>query len=316
MMPGKSCTISVTFTPVAIGTRLGKISITANTATTPPSINLTGTGTGATTTTSLSSSLNSSVYGQSVSFTAKVLPSIAGTPTGTVTFYDGAAVLGTKTVSIAGIAVLTTSSLAGGSHSVTASYSGNSLFAGSTSAAVNQAVTQAKAAVSVSSSLNPAYVGQTVTLRANVSGQHGGVPSGYVTFKQGTTILATVALVGGQATYMHVFGKAGTFSVTAVYGGDVNFTLKTSTALKQVVNRYTTNTLLQSTPNPSALGQAVTFTATVTSTGPQPTGSVTFKNGTTSTTLGTTSLVGGVATLRKSNLPVGTQSITAAYNGN
>jgi Big-like domain-containing protein/VCBS repeat protein len=77
---------------------------------------------------------------------------------------------------------------------------------------------------------------------------------------------------------------------------------------------FSTTTTLTSNPNPSVQGQAVTLTATVTSTGDiQPTGKVTFTNG--GVVVGGASLVGGVATLTKRNLPVGTLSLTTAYHG-
>jgi len=77
-----------------------------------------------------------------------------------------------------------------------------------------------------------------------------------------------------------------------------------------------TQTVLASSPNPSNFGQSVTFTATVTphAGGGMPTGSVSFYNGTTS--LGSCPLnTSGIAALTTSTLPVGTDGITAAYNG-
>lgn len=90
----------------------------------------------AATTTGLSSSLNPAVAGQSVTFTATVASSASGTPTGTVSFYDGSTLLGSGTLSSTDLATFSTSSLAASSHSITASYSGNSAFAASTSAAL------------------------------------------------------------------------------------------------------------------------------------------------------------------------------------
>lgn len=72
-------------------------------------------------------------------------------------------------------------------------------------------------------------------------------------------------------------------------------------------------TALGSSVNPSTAGQSVTFTATVTGTAGTPTGSVTFRDGTTD--LGTVALASGVATLATSALTVGTHSITATYTG-
>lgn len=76
-----------------------------------------------------------------------------------------------------------------------------------------------------------------------------------------------------------------------------------------------TKTTLTSSPNPSTLGEAVTFTATVTSgEGAPPDGeTVSFKQGT--TVLGTGTLSGGSATFVTSTLKVGTHSVTANYSG-
>jgi hypothetical protein len=63
----------------------------------------------------------------------------AGTPTGTVTFYDGVAPLGTGTLS-GGKATLSTKTLAVGSHSITVTYGGDANFLGSTSAVLTQTV--------------------------------------------------------------------------------------------------------------------------------------------------------------------------------
>jgi Bacterial Ig-like domain (group 3) len=78
-----------------------------------------------------------------------------------------------------------------------------------------------------------------------------------------------------------------------------------------------TTLTLMSSVNPVVPGQPVTFTATVTPQGPGPnngpTGSVTFRAG--GVTLGTVPLVGGVATLTTTALPLGNDAVTATYNG-
>ena len=104
----------------------------------------------AATTTALTSSVNPSTFSQSVTFTATVTgPAGTGTPTGTVTFKDGAAILGTATVNTGGLATFATSSLAAGSHSITAQYVPDSAAAtslvGSTSTALAQTVEAAYA---------------------------------------------------------------------------------------------------------------------------------------------------------------------------
>jgi hypothetical protein len=73
-----------------------------------------------------------------VTFTAKVTPQFSGTVKGSVTFYDGATAL--KTVALSGgVAKFTTSTLASGSHNITATYNGSTSFDGS-SASLTQTV--------------------------------------------------------------------------------------------------------------------------------------------------------------------------------
>jgi hypothetical protein len=94
---------------------------------------------------------------------------------------------------------------------------------------------------------------------------------------------------------------------------------KPLSALSQAVNKASTSTTVAASPSPAAVGQTVTFSATVQNTagtGVTPTGTVTFKevlNGVT-TTLGTRSLVNGVAVLTTSTLPAGDYTIEAFYN--
>jgi hypothetical protein len=90
------------------------------------------------TATAVASSLNPATLGQAVTFTATVSSS-GGTPTGTVVFKDGTAILGSQ-APVAGSASLTTATLAVGAHLITAVYDGAANFAGSTSAVLTQSV--------------------------------------------------------------------------------------------------------------------------------------------------------------------------------
>jgi Bacterial Ig-like domain (group 3)/FG-GAP-like repeat/FG-GAP repeat len=175
--------------------------------------------------------------------------------------------------------------------------------------------TQARPGVTItlSSGQNPIYANQPVTYTAVVWASPA-TPTGSVTFKQGSTVLGTVPLADGQASFTTTFTKAGIFSIVAIYSGDQNYPAKNSKAVKQVVDKYASNTYVDSSLNPSVYGQAVNLTSEVISGGPnQPTGTVTFNNGPSS--LGTVPLVNGFALLTKTNLPAGTLSITATYNG-
>ena len=270
------------------------------------------------TTTALSSDSNPSGLGETVTFTATVTVNApgSGTPTGSVIFYDGSTAMGTVATDSSGHAAYATSSLTAGSHSITAGYNGNALFLGSTSTVLTQVV-QASTTTTLSSSLNPSNLGQTVTFTASVTvnAQGSGTPTGNVTFYDGSTALGTVALdSSGHAAYATSSLTAGSHSITASYGGDANFAGSTSTVLTQVVNKTSTTTALSSNLNPSNLGQTVTFTATVTGSGGTPTGNVTFYDS--STQMGTIALDGtGHAAYATASLTAGSHSITASYAG-
>jgi hypothetical protein len=169
---------------------------------------------------------------------------------------------------------------------------------------LKQADIPLRPAITLMSGQNPAYVNQLVTYTAVVSA---GL-TGSVTFKEGSNVLGTLPLSNGQASLPVAFPKPGSFPVVAIYSGPTNFGPKYS-SVKQVVSKYPTNNSFGFSDDQ---GQPVTLTAVVTSAGPVPTGKVIFKNG--SITLGSASLVNGVATLTISHLPSAQPSF-AIYNG-
>ncbi|MBB5062240.1 pectinesterase family protein [Granulicella mallensis] len=126
-------------------------------------LTVTGSSTVATTntTTTLSATATTAVSGTSIKLTATIAPAASSTttPTGTVTFMDGATTLGTGTVA-SGMATYTTSTLAVGPNSITAVYGGDTNFAPSTSAALSITIT---AAVQSSFTLGLSPTSGTVT---------------------------------------------------------------------------------------------------------------------------------------------------------
>ncbi len=182
--------------------------------------------------TTLASSLDPSVFGQSVTFTAAVTPDYAGdpTPTGTVSFIEETTgtTLATVTLS-AGTATFTTAALGTGTSSIVASYSGDTRYLLSLDQAP-QTVYQDGTTTSVASSLNPSTYGQSVTFTAAVSASSpgSGTPTGTVTFYDGTTSIGTGTLSGGKATLKTSTLPGGTDSITVGYGGDTNFLASTS----------------------------------------------------------------------------------------
>ncbi|HSB57941.1 MAG TPA: Ig-like domain-containing protein, partial [Nitrosopumilaceae archaeon] len=136
------------------------------------------------------------------------------------------------------IATFTTSALLGGTHSISAIYSGDVNFSGSTSQTQSQTVnnaTPASTTTIISSNNNPSIVGQAVTFTATVTGS-GGTPTGGVTFFDGVTTLGTGTLSGGFATYTTTTLAAGTHIITAVYGATPQFLSSTSQELNQIIN--------------------------------------------------------------------------------
>jgi hypothetical protein len=183
----------------------------------------------------VSSALNPSFYGQSVTFTAQVSAN-AGAPTGTVTFKDGSATLGTAILSN-GQASLSTSTLTGGTHAVTAVYGGDTNFLPSTSSPLLQNVNKSGTTIAVSSSINPSNTGQTVIFTAAVTPQSGTNPAGIVTFFDGPTVLGASSVSAGLAAFATSSLSAGSHVITATYGGDGNYLGSTSPGLTQIVNR-------------------------------------------------------------------------------
>ena len=110
------------------------------------------------------------VSAASVTFTAKVKPASGSVvPTGTVTFKDGTTTLGTGTLDGTGKATYTTSSLAVGSHSITAAYGGDALNAASTSSALSVTVTAPPPDFSLSLAPTSSTVNQGTSATATVT---------------------------------------------------------------------------------------------------------------------------------------------------
>jgi hypothetical protein len=285
---------------------------TGNNGSTSPAVSQVVIGT---TTTAVASNHNPSVIGQSVTFTATVTAS-SGTATGTVAFMDGATTLGTGTLS-GTTATFSTSSLAVGTHSITAVYGGSAGFTGSTSPNLSQVVNLGATTTTVVSNLNPSLQGQSVTFTATVSATSPatGTPTGIVTFKDGASTLGTGTLSGNTATFSTSALSIATHTISAVYGGDSSFNGSTSSNLSQVVNNPSTTLTINSSVNPSTYNQSVTFTARLTNAGGNFSGqTITFTDG--ATTIGTANTNGGGnATVSISTLTAGSHTITASYAG-
>ncbi len=281
------------------------------------------------TTSAVTSSANPAVSGtDDVIFTNRVTAVAPGSgiPTGTVTFKDNGTVLGTGTLDGSGVATYDAGiGLTAGSHPITAEYSGDPNFKGSTN---NPAFTQTinnggggQAATTnvLTSSGSPALLGTSVTFTCTVSEvPAGGIPTGSVIFKDNGSVLATTNLdVTGAAQYSTTTLTPGGHVITAEYAGDgSNLGSTNSPALVQVILATTTN-VLTSSQSQAMPGSSVTFIATLTELAPGigiPTGNVIFKdNGTNPVSVALSA--SGTATNTTAALTPGSHAITAEYVG-
>ncbi len=298
------------------------------------------------TNTSLTSSNLTSTYANAVTFSVTVAAASpgSGTPTGSVTFFDGDPSVPANAIAITnldnnGDTTYATSTLAFGVHTITAVYNGSGTF-GTSNAAVSQSVVWASS-TTVTSAPNPSTYGSAVTLTATISDVAPAVgnPTGSVNFYDGTAVAANLLGSGlvstdlsgvTTATFTTSALTGGTHSINATYVPDSLSTFSgstTSTAYTHTVNVAPTSATISPSTNSSTYGGAVTFTVTVAPTvvlGPgttNPSGTVTFYDGailpankigtgTLSTTLGVTT-----ATFSASTLGAAVHNINASYGG-
>jgi hypothetical protein len=276
----------------------------------------------ATTTTTVAASVNPSTLGQAVTFTATVGPAGPPVPTGTVAFTsNSAAITGCSAVTLTSsrTATCTTTALTKGTDTIKASYAGNSDYT-SSSGTVTQRVNMGVSITTVVSSKNQSTVGQTVTFTATVGPAGPPVPTGTVAFtSNGAAITGCSAVTLTSSRTADCTTTAltkGTDTVKASYSGNSDYSSSSGT-VTQTVNTSTTTVV--SSKNPSMLGQAVTFTATVGPAGPRvPTGTVAFtSNGATITGCSAVTLTSSrTATCTTTALTKGTDTIKASYSGN
>ncbi len=225
-------------------------------------------GASGTTAVTLSSSLNPSSWNAPVQITA-LLPINAS---GSVAFYEGATLLGTSPV-VASAAVLTTSILAPGNHLITAIYSGDTNYNGIATAALNQGVDRAAAAVIVTSSSATPVAGIPVQLTAAVPDK----ATGTVTFHETTISLGTVPVTAGRAILTTSTFSPGIHIIIATYNGDSNYISSVSLPITVTVTAAP-DYMLTSTTAPQLIppGASASYKISVSSVGMPFTNSVTL----------------------------------------
>lgn len=188
------------------------------------------------TTTVLTASPAQVAQGSPITFTATV-EGANQVPTGSVTFYSGTSQIGTATLS-GGTASVSTTSLPAGSDSITATYSGSSTFASSTSSAITVDVSSSgnSTTVATTTALTASLSNGTVNMTAIVAAATGSsVPTGAVSFYNGSSLIGSAALSSGSAILASTSLPVGTDTITATYAGNATFATSTSTPVSVTV---------------------------------------------------------------------------------
>ncbi len=161
-------------------------------------------------------------------------------------------------------------------------------------------------------SVYPASVGQAVTFTATVTSASGAPAQGVLQFSVDGSLMTT-ELTNGLATFSTSALTTGSHQILALYAGDDQFATSEN-MVTEVVNPASTTTLLTASANPTAAGQPVTFTATVTALpGESPDGTVAVsEDGNPLTTL---TLSNGTASFTTSTLTAGAHQLEAVYSG-
>jgi len=199
----------------------------------------------------LTSSAQPAVFGQSIVLTATVTTGV-GSPTGSVTFTDGASML-CATVALdtaSGQATCNTSALNVGTHALQASYSGDAAFAASTGS-FSQAINPASTSTSVTAHTpDPSVAMQPITVSAAlaVTAPGAGTPSGTLTFNVGGgSCTATLPQTSCTLTPANV----GVVQVFASYSGDAHFAASNAALVTHTITPVTSLSL------PSATGSGM-----------------------------------------------------------
>jgi hypothetical protein len=258
--------------------------------------------------TTITASPNPVETGTSVTYSATVT-SGGGTPTGSVAFSTGSTSLCTATLSN-GSGHCSSSAAPVGTDTISGQYQGTG-FAGSTGTTSLTVNPPPSTQTTITASPNPVETGTSVTYSVTVT-SGGGTPTGSVTFSTGSTSLCTTTLSNGAGTCSSNAAPVGTDTISGQYQG-TGFAGSTGTTSLTVNPPPSTQTTITASPNPVETGASVTYSATVTSGGGTPTGSVAFSTG--STSLCTATLSNGSGQCSSTAAPLGPDAISGHYQG-
>jgi hypothetical protein len=296
------------------------------------------------TTTTVSSSLNPSTFGLPVTFTAAVTANAPGSgpASGNVNFIIDGGTPTMVTLNGTGQALLTTSTLTAGNHTVVVNYLASGNFAASTGTlSPSEQVNQAATSLAVTTiTPNPSTFGQTTTYTATITVTSGSAattaPTGTVTFlANGTAFGSAISFTRtGAQTFTATLSPAtpltvGTYNITATYSGNTNFAGSPAAAVPDTITQAATTLAITSlSPNPVMLDDPTTLNAVLTVTAPGS-GAVTAPTGTFTVSIDGTPVTSTMTLTRTgpqtfavsisvstTGLTVATHNVTIAYSGN
>jgi hypothetical protein len=129
-------------------------------------------------------------------------------------------------------------------------------------------------------------------------------------------VLGTGTLSNGVAVFQTAKLAVGSHAITVAYGGAANVKGSTSVALTETINKAAITVSLTSSATTALFGKSITLTAKISVVAPgaaRPSGTITFKDGT--TVLGTATIVNGVALFQTAKLSKGKHTLTVLYGG-
>ncbi len=237
----------------------------------------------------------------------------AGTASGAVSLYEGTTLFATVTLNNLGVGYFYTIAFGPGSHTVTATYSGNANSKPSTSAPLVFQLGPSPTTTEITS-IEPrqSTYGQPVTVRVRVSGNP--MPAGSISVLDGASVVKSAALdANGQAVATLPLLQVGMHTLSAAYAGNAQAAASTSVPTSITVAKGTVTLTVSAAPSTVMSGQSVTLTAKVDASAGAPTGSVAFRSD--DGNLATVGLTAQSATAIVSLAAAGQKTISATYSG-
>ena len=269
---------------------------------------------------------NPGSIGQSVTLATQLTSTPpAGVPpatapfSGTLSFYDGTMLLEQQQVGTAGFSYAT-STLSGGTHALSASYTGDSVYATGTascSEVVDKLPTTSQVSANITTAQTPfLFVGKVAAASASALS-----PTGTVSFTVDGAAAGTGTLdpATGIATYNDAGIGGGNHTLACTYSGDANFAASACPAAPVFIAAAPVALTLVSATNPAPAGSAIAFTANLTSKGNPASGeTIAISIGQNGAAVGSASAItdaSGRGIYTSPGLPPGTYTVSAVFSG-